>query len=592
MMRTTLLRRSVSVWLVVVSVCWFLVTFCYDNDGWLFDPSPGSSRCTDGPAAVNRQMFLNGMEERDYWISLHYHVGCTEPHTQGPGGPAERSPAQKGGESWAAGTPPVMESQRTQPQEEQNTDAHTEDGREGHEEIASEDREELISEVGVQPETVSPQPATQSGGEPEDPAPDAQVTEGQGEVETPSPSATVPSAVSTANPPRANPSTSSGESVSDPDASIGAEVEQNVVDPLPPTDCGSAGPNVYEDTSPPVVMENTSNAYAAGTQTHTEPSEAGLGANASHSVQGPSPPSAAPETDPAAGGKDPEDIPTFDEWKRKMMEEMEEVEKEQVQASPSPTKGGAGGHLIKKMPKNFNNYASVECGAKILGANPEAKSTSAILKENMDLYMLNPCSNKIWFIIELCEPIQVTQLDIANFELFSSTPQDFLVSISNRYPTNKWLKLGTFHGRDERTVQSFPLDEHLYAKYIKMFSKYIKVELVSHFGSEHFCPLSLVRVFGTSMVEEYEENTDPHDRTDDQDFDLEYPPGYVAGELKFSKDLIGSAKEVLLNMVTDFAVNVLGGGNASTQEVDSTEPSEQDSMNQTQPITTPNPLPG
>lgn len=36
------------------------------------------------------------------------------------------------------------------------------------------------------------------------------------------------------------------------------------------------------------------------------------------------------------------------------------------------------------------------------------------------------------FIIELCEPIQVKQLDIANFELFSSTPKDFLVSISDR----------------------------------------------------------------------------------------------------------------------------------------------------------------
>lgn len=104
------------------------------------------------------------------------------------------------------------------------------------------------------------------------------------------------------------------------------------------------------------------------------------------------------------------------------------------------------------------------------------------------------------FIIELCEPIQVKQLDIANFELFSSTPKDFLVSISDRYalqlhntyniyqcitnvdpyhrhdyvvhscryPTNKWLKLGTFHARDERTVQSFPLDEHLYAKYVKV----------------------------------------------------------------------------------------------------------------------------
>lgn len=86
------------------------------------------------------------------------------------------------------------------------------------------------------------------------------------------------------------------------------------------------------------------------------------------------------------------------------------------------------------------------------------QSTSAILMENMDLYMLNPCSNKIWyaafflsfyfifiekqsfnsfsslrFIIELCEPVQVKQLDIANFELFSSTPKDFLVSISDRY---------------------------------------------------------------------------------------------------------------------------------------------------------------
>lgn len=38
----------------------------------------------------------------------------------------------------------------------------------------------------------------------------------------------------------------------------------------------------------------------------------------------------------------------------------------------------------------------------------------------------------------------------------------------SRYPTNKWQKLGTFHARDERTVQSFPLDEHLYAKYVKV----------------------------------------------------------------------------------------------------------------------------
>ncbi len=36
------------------------------------------------------------------------------------------------------------------------------------------------------------------------------------------------------------------------------------------------------------------------------------------------------------------------------------------------------------------------------------------------------------FIIELCQPIQVKQLDIANFEIFSSNPKDFVVSISDR----------------------------------------------------------------------------------------------------------------------------------------------------------------
>lgn len=39
------------------------------------------------------------------------------------------------------------------------------------------------------------------------------------------------------------------------------------------------------------------------------------------------------------------------------------------------------------------------------------------------------------FVVELCEPVQVKQFDIANHELFSSTPKDFLVSISDRYVT-------------------------------------------------------------------------------------------------------------------------------------------------------------
>uniref|UniRef100_A0A2K6TYW4 SUN domain-containing ossification factor n=1 Tax=Saimiri boliviensis boliviensis TaxID=39432 RepID=A0A2K6TYW4_SAIBB len=312
------------------------------------------------------------------------------------------------------------------------------------------------------------------------------------------------------------------------------------------------------------------------------------GLNTSDNLKNESSDSTKPgEIDPTSvpSSKDPEDIPTFDEWKKKVME----VEKEKSQSMHPSSNGGS--HVTKKVQKNRNNYASVECGAKILAANPEAKSTSAILIENMDLYMLNPCSTKIWFVIELCEPIQVKQLDIANYELFSSTPKDFLVSISDRYPTNKWIKLGTFHGRDERNVQSFPLDEQMYAKYVK-------VELISHFGSEHFCPLSLIRVFGTSMVEEYEEIADSQYHSERQelfDEDYDYPLDYNTGEDKSSKNLLGSATNAILNMV-NIAANILGAktedlteGNKSISE--NATATAAPKMPESTPVSTPVPSP-
>ncbi|KAJ8388469.1 hypothetical protein AAFF_G00133450 [Aldrovandia affinis] len=353
------------------------------------------------------------------------------------------------------------------------------------------------------------------------------------------------------------------------DSSIDAEHQQSDADceaagaPVAPPPFGSTLTSLAVDH-----IENASIAHGRGTETKPELDsslphvdqdvpELDQGTNTSHTPEEEAQTDEAPlakETDPSVPSK--EDIPTFDEWKKKVME----VEKEKSQSMHSSSNGSP--HAVKKVQKNFkNNYASVECGAKILSSNTEAKSTSAILMENMDLYMLNPCSNKIWFVIELCEPIQVKQLDIANFELFSSTPKDFLVSISDRYPTNKWIKLGTFHARDERTVQSFPLDEQLYAKYVKMFIKYIKVELISHFGSEHFCPLSLIRVFGTSMVEEYEEIAEsqyPSERLEYLDEDYDYPPGYMPPEDKASKNLLGSATNAILNMVNNIAANVLG----------------------------------
>ncbi|XP_072538489.1 SUN domain-containing ossification factor isoform X3 [Salminus brasiliensis] len=416
----------------------------------------------------------------------------------------------------------------------------------------------------------------------------------EGEVELPQPSATQDQAAAVTAPPASDDPHGVLEVDPNQEAPLAA-APKNAPEPASPTshtppenpssalEVASAGAPVKNSSASQCEVGSValSNQHLASDSTLSsvvvEPVESlEMGTNSDPSVSLDSAESDLPELEQAATSHPPEDqpvvdpeggtyprvpggkdIPTFDEWKKKVME----VEEKKSQSLHTSSNGSP--HPVKKVQKNFkNNYASVECGAKILAANSEAKSTSAILMENMDLYMLNPCSNKIWFVIELCEPIQVKQLDIANFELFSSTPKDFLVSISDRYPTNKWIKLGTFHARDERTVQSFPLDEQLYAKYVKMFIKYMKIELLSHFGSEHFCPLSLIRVFGTSMVEEYDEIADsqyPSERVEYLDEDYDYPPGYLPSEDKPSKNLLGSATNAILTMVNNIAANVLGG---------------------------------
>jgi len=60
------------------------------------------------------------------------------------------------------------------------------------------------------------------------------------------------------------------------------------------------------------------------------------------------------------------------------------------------------------------------------------------------------------------------QVEIANFELFSSSPKDFRVSISDRFPTRDWLLLGDFVAGDERTIQSFLLEEPIFGKFVKV----------------------------------------------------------------------------------------------------------------------------
>ncbi|CAF0943986.1 unnamed protein product [Didymodactylos carnosus] len=151
-----------------------------------------------------------------------------------------------------------------------------------------------------------------------------------------------------------------------------------------------------------------------------------------------------------------------------------------------------------KKSKLRKNFASSSCGAKILANNPESSNTASILFSSPDEYMLNPCNAKIWFVLELCESIRILNIEIANFELFSSVPKTVRVSASDRYPTKDWQRyqLGTFNCTFNRTIQSFQTAQ------FNTYLKYVRFELVDFYGREHFCPLSIVRVHDEIMTME------------------------------------------------------------------------------------------
>ncbi|GKZ18639.1 hypothetical protein AbraIFM66951_007659 [Aspergillus brasiliensis] len=174
------------------------------------------------------------------------------------------------------------------------------------------------------------------------------------------------------------------------------------------------------------------------------------------------------------------------------------------------------------------NYASFDCAATVLKTNPECTGSSSVLIENKDSYMLNECrANNKFLILELCDDILVDTVVLANYEFFSSIFHTFRVSVSDRYPAklDQWRELGVYEARNTREVQAFAVENPL------IWARYVKIEFLTHYGNEFFCPLSLIRVHGTTMLEEYKHDGEVS-RTEDVVADEELEPAPVAAEIE------------------------------------------------------------
>ncbi|KAI0381017.1 hypothetical protein F5Y04DRAFT_256496 [Hypomontagnella monticulosa] len=160
-----------------------------------------------------------------------------------------------------------------------------------------------------------------------------------------------------------------------------------------------------------------------------------------------------------------------------------------------------------KTSKERFSYASFDAGATIKKESRGAKNSKSILVENKDSYMLLECAMENKFVIvELTDDILVDTIVLANFEFFSSMIRHFRVSVSDRYPvkSEKWRVLGTFEARNSRDIQPFLVENP------QIWAKYVRIEFLTHYGNEYYCPVSLLRVHGTRMLDSWKE-ADPAD---------------------------------------------------------------------------------
>ena len=171
----------------------------------------------------------------------------------------------------------------------------------------------------------------------------------------------------------------------------------------------------------------------------------------------------------------------------------EEVSPERVEVSP---------HFRVPLTDRFN-YASLDCSARVHISHRSAKSASSILSSKRDRYMLSPCNSpkeKKFVVVELCDDIRIDTVQLANFEFFSGVFKDFSVSVAKTYSTDieGWIHVGTYKAKNVRGVQSFHPPTSL-----RDFYRYIRIDFETHYGNEYFCPVSLLRVYGLTHLEQW-----------------------------------------------------------------------------------------
>ncbi|WWD17122.1 hypothetical protein CI109_101559 [Kwoniella shandongensis] len=160
---------------------------------------------------------------------------------------------------------------------------------------------------------------------------------------------------------------------------------------------------------------------------------------------------------------------------------------------------------------NRYNYASPDCSARIHSSSPQTQHASSLLHKSRDRYMLTPCKAKEhWVVVELCDEIRIEAVEIAVWEFFSGVVREVRVSVGGeddeddeggdvevKGRSNKWTEVGAFVGKNVRGVQTFSLSQPT------SFHRFIRLDFPSYFGTEYYCPVSQLKVYGMNQMEAF-----------------------------------------------------------------------------------------
>ncbi|KAK0544701.1 hypothetical protein OC845_005454 [Tilletia horrida] len=214
------------------------------------------------------------------------------------------------------------------------------------------------------------------------------------------------------------------------------------------------------------------------------------------------------------------------------------------------------------------NFASADCAAVVHRTSPGTKFASSILNEKKDRYMRSPCTRSRnsqddhgqFVILELCDDIMIDTVVLGNYEFFSSQFKRFRLRAAAKLHAREeeWYDFGTFRARNSRGEQVFVVNSRYdegesvtasttgdvipgydgeegtgsgsgegdgsadtpppplrppsssASRKVARFFRYVRIDFLEHYGSEFYCPVSVVRVFGMTALDEFYSDQEAH----------------------------------------------------------------------------------